>query len=662
MHVKIQLMLDGQVAAEIDLNEGERVVGSAEPSKILIEDPSVSPTHAKIYQSDGSLFIADLGSATGTMVDGRKIAEPTTLRDGQSVRIGEFELQIKVLPEEIAAAAASPSSPQPAPMEETPGDDRASAMSTAKSAAAGIGKGLLGMAGASAKEAGRGARLASLKAQIEKLRRTDLRRAYAALGAKARASGLAQQACPELTAEIQALDDELAEKRKGSDAGGDAGLMAKAKAKALGAKLWAEAEMLERKINGILAAIGEKLAGNPPEDAAFSAELRDIADIGLKIKALQDQFDAAYADGSARAAFAESAGSVHREASVAASAIPSGDVGPGDGKRSKLALAGLAMGLLSVPLLFVKPLALLLAAGALIAGCLGWFMARKSGGPRFGGKLNATAVALGVIVIACVFIFGGKGSSYSPIALGFWSGEASIPQGINGVEWGATPAQLQSKTTAISKSGTLGQPIYPLGWSVEYAICLAIGANETVFGTINTLSGAYMPQCQRFIRTRPKQEGNPYGAKQSTGKEDGTPYDRTVFLFSPSDEFVGYYSIVNANNEDALLADLNDSYGTKASPVDGISTDYRFPTGSTQPFYVEGWKWEDSDSVAFLLRYTSSESSYYLGLFKLSRQFVESVDQIRNEWIKGIRNTEDRNRERIKTKADGDYQKEQGLY
>ena len=119
---------------------------------------------------------------------------------------------------------------------------------------------------------------------------------------------------------------------------------------------------------------------------------------------------------------------------------------------------------------------------------------------------------------------------------------------------------------------------------------------------------------------------------------------------------------MNANNEDALLADLNDSYGTKASPVDGISTDYRFPTGSTQPFYVEGWKWEDSDSVAFLLRYTSSESSYYLGLFKLSRQFVESVDQIRNEWIKGIRNTEDRNRERIKTKAEGDYQKEQGLY
>ena len=449
----IQLMLDGQVAAEIDLNEGERVVGSAEPSKILIEDPSVSPTHAKIYQSDGSLFIADLGSATGTMVDGRKIAEPTTLRDGQSVRIGEFELQIKVLPEEIAAAAASPSSPQPAPMEETPGDDRASAMSTAKSAAAGIGKGLLGMAGASAKEAGRGARLASLKAQIEKLRRTDLRRAYAALGAKARASGLAQQACPELTAEIQALDDELAEKRKGSDAGGDAGLIAKAKAKALGAKMWAEAEMLERKINGILAAIGEKLAGNPPEDAALSAELRDIADIGLKIQALQDQFDAAYADGSARAAFAESAGSVHREASVAVSAIPSGDVGPGDGKRSKLALAVFAIGLLSVPLLFVKPLALLLAAGALIAGGLGWVMASKSGGPRFGGKLNAAAVALGAIVIVFAFAAGTGGGKIPSHVAGLWIADEGVLFHLkdNGYMTIITPFGMREKKCKIVK-------------------------------------------------------------------------------------------------------------------------------------------------------------------------------------------------------------------
>ena len=416
----IQLLLDGQMAAEVDLNGGDRVIGSSEPSKILIEDPSVSPAHAKVYQEKGNLFIADLGSERGTMVDGRKIGEPTALQDGQSIQIGGFELQIKVLPEESMVADAPPSSPKTLPAEEALGNNRASAMSSAKSAAAGIGKGLLGMAGASAKEAGRGARLTSLKAQIEKLRRTDLRRAYGALGAKARASGLAQQACPELMAEIQALDDELAEKRKGSDAGGDAGLMAKAKAKALGAKMWAEAEMLERKIHGILAAIGENLAGNPPEDAALSAELREIADISLKIQALQDQFDAAYSDGSARAAFAESAGSVHREASVAASAIPSGDVGPRDGKRSKLALAGLAMGLLSIPLLFVKPLALLLAAGALIAGCLGWFMARKSGGSRYGGKLNVAAMSIGVIVIAYASVAGTGSTKIPPHVAGLW--------------------------------------------------------------------------------------------------------------------------------------------------------------------------------------------------------------------------------------------------
>ena len=414
--MKIQLLLDGQIAAEIDIDEGERIIGSNAHGGILIEDASVAPEHAKIYQEGGDLLIADLGSGTGTFVDGRKIAGPIALHNGQSIRIGEFELQLNVLAEECNAADEIPPCPQPAPTKETPGDDGASAMSAAKSAAAGIGKGLLGMAGASAKEAGRGARLASLKTQIEKLRRTDLRRAYVALGAKARTSGLAQQACPELIAEILALDSEIAEKRKGSDAGENAGIMAKAKAKALGAKMWAEAEMLERKINGILATIGEKLADNPPEDSSVRDELREIADIGMKIQALQNQFDSAYADGSAREAFAASAGSVQREATLAASA----DNGSEGGRRPKLVLAGLAMGLLSIPLLLVKPMALLLAFGALIAGCIGWFSARKSGGPRCGGKLNIATIAIALIVISSCYLAGKDGTQYSPLAEGVW--------------------------------------------------------------------------------------------------------------------------------------------------------------------------------------------------------------------------------------------------
>ena len=93
--MKVQLLLDGQVAAEIDLNEGERIIGSAPPSKILIEDPSVSPTHAKVYQHNGQVFIVDIGSQGGTFVNGQVIEAPMALANGSSLKIGIFDFHIQ---------------------------------------------------------------------------------------------------------------------------------------------------------------------------------------------------------------------------------------------------------------------------------------------------------------------------------------------------------------------------------------------------------------------------------------------------------------------------------------------------------------------------------------------------------------------------------------
>ena len=95
--MKVQLILDSQVAAEIDLNEGERVIGSAPPSIILLEDPSVSPTHAKIYQENGKALIIDMGSQSGTFVEGIRINAPVALRNGVSVRLGDFDFQLNIV-------------------------------------------------------------------------------------------------------------------------------------------------------------------------------------------------------------------------------------------------------------------------------------------------------------------------------------------------------------------------------------------------------------------------------------------------------------------------------------------------------------------------------------------------------------------------------------
>ena len=95
--MRIQLLIDNEVVAEIELEEGSQLIGSAKPSNILIDDPSVSPTHARIFQQDGISFIADIGSERGTLVTGQRVDVPTGLKDGDSVQLGDFVFQVKLL-------------------------------------------------------------------------------------------------------------------------------------------------------------------------------------------------------------------------------------------------------------------------------------------------------------------------------------------------------------------------------------------------------------------------------------------------------------------------------------------------------------------------------------------------------------------------------------
>lgn len=95
----IQFLRNGQVATAIDLNEGERIIGSDNPSNILIEDPSVSPAHAKIFHKNGKAFIVDLGSICGTSVDDQQACAPIELRGSQCIRLGDLRFQMNTVSE-----------------------------------------------------------------------------------------------------------------------------------------------------------------------------------------------------------------------------------------------------------------------------------------------------------------------------------------------------------------------------------------------------------------------------------------------------------------------------------------------------------------------------------------------------------------------------------
>lgn len=55
---------------------------------ITLPDRSVSRIHAELTPQNGRWYINDAGSTNGTFVNGRRLASPTAMRDGDQIRVG----------------------------------------------------------------------------------------------------------------------------------------------------------------------------------------------------------------------------------------------------------------------------------------------------------------------------------------------------------------------------------------------------------------------------------------------------------------------------------------------------------------------------------------------------------------------------------------------
>ena len=73
---------------------GPVVVGRSPSSDIVISEPFVSSTHARFALQGPALVLEDLNSTTGTLVNGRSILDPVTLRDGDEVQVGDVVMRV----------------------------------------------------------------------------------------------------------------------------------------------------------------------------------------------------------------------------------------------------------------------------------------------------------------------------------------------------------------------------------------------------------------------------------------------------------------------------------------------------------------------------------------------------------------------------------------
>ena len=88
------IMVDGR---QIQLYEGDNIVGRDLAARVLLDSVRVSRRHANVTINDGAAKIEDLDSRNGTLIRGEKIAKgvPVLLADGDEISIGGFKLKFR---------------------------------------------------------------------------------------------------------------------------------------------------------------------------------------------------------------------------------------------------------------------------------------------------------------------------------------------------------------------------------------------------------------------------------------------------------------------------------------------------------------------------------------------------------------------------------------
>src|SRR5438552_1586031 len=84
-------------ARNVDLHDGENIVGREHGATVQIEARSISRRHARITVSSDRITLEDLGSKNGTTVGGHPIHSLTELRDGDRIVFGTVPATLRAV-------------------------------------------------------------------------------------------------------------------------------------------------------------------------------------------------------------------------------------------------------------------------------------------------------------------------------------------------------------------------------------------------------------------------------------------------------------------------------------------------------------------------------------------------------------------------------------
>lgn len=80
---------------EIELVDGENIVGRDEDAAVRLDDLTVSRHHARITTAGDTAVLEDLASKNGTFVEGRRIRKPVKLQTGSHLTFGSVQVKFR---------------------------------------------------------------------------------------------------------------------------------------------------------------------------------------------------------------------------------------------------------------------------------------------------------------------------------------------------------------------------------------------------------------------------------------------------------------------------------------------------------------------------------------------------------------------------------------
>lgn len=69
------------------------ILGRGKEADVVISDPYAAELHVRLVSEAGALSLIDLGSTTGTYVNGKRVTAPLQLNRGDAVQIGKTVLE-----------------------------------------------------------------------------------------------------------------------------------------------------------------------------------------------------------------------------------------------------------------------------------------------------------------------------------------------------------------------------------------------------------------------------------------------------------------------------------------------------------------------------------------------------------------------------------------